>query len=99
MKRFFVMLLVAVMMTSVVPCRGETAPDKTVEPKTLEELYEVVTDKVENTISPLVSEYESIIADVDTYEKYLDNTDRIEAYYDKPEANGGRIRILVCNAD
>ena len=24
---------------------------------------------------------------------------RIDAYYDKPETNGGRIRVLVCNAD
>lgn len=48
-----------------------------------EELDEVVSTDVENTISAIKSEYEKLVADIDTYEKYLENTDKVEAFYEQ----------------
>ncbi len=46
-----------------------------------EELNEVVSTDIENTISAIKSEYEKLVTDIDTYEKYLENTDKVEAFY------------------
>lgn len=48
-----------------------------------DELEEVVSTDVETVISALKSEYEELAADVDTYEKYLENTDKVEAFYEQ----------------
>lgn len=48
----------------------------------------IVTSDVEYTIAALKAEYDALVMDIDTYEIYLENTDRIEAFYDKlVEAN------------
>ncbi len=47
----------------------------------LEELNEIIEKDVEDTISAIKSEYEKLTADIDTYEKYLENTDKIEVFY------------------
>lgn len=47
----------------------------------LKELNEIVSADVENTISTIKSEYEKLVTDIDTYEKYLENTDKVEAFY------------------
>lgn len=46
-----------------------------------EELDEVVSTDVENTVSDLKAEYEKLVTEIDTYKKYLDNTDRVKAFY------------------
>lgn len=46
-----------------------------------DELNEVVSTDVENTISAIKSNYEKLVTEIDTYEKYLENTDKIEAFY------------------
>lgn len=46
-----------------------------------EELNDVVSTDVENTISAIKSEYEKLVTEIDTYEKYLENTDKVEAFY------------------
>lgn len=48
-----------------------------------EELNEVVSADVENTISAIKSEYEKLVEDIDTYEKYLKNTNKVEAFYEQ----------------
>lgn len=45
------------------------------------ELNEVVSTDVENTISAIKSEYEKLITMIDSYEKYLENTDKVEIFY------------------
>lgn len=47
----------------------------------LDQISELVAADVENTVAGLRAEYEALTADVDTYEKYLDNTDKIQAFY------------------
>lgn len=46
-----------------------------------EELNEVVSTDIENTISAIKSDYEKLVMEIDTYEKYLENTDKIQAFY------------------
>lgn len=46
-----------------------------------EELNEAVSTDVENTVSAIKSEYEKLVTEIDTYEKYLENTDKVEAFY------------------
>jgi len=47
------------------------------------ELNEVVSTDVENTVSAIHSEYEKLVTDIDTYEKYLKNTDKVKAFYEQ----------------
>lgn len=55
--------------------------DKAEKQTDLEELDETVSTDVDTTISAMKAEYEKIITDIDTYEKYLENTDKVEAFY------------------
>lgn len=43
----------------------------------------IVAKDIENTISALNTEYEQLKYEIDTYDKYLANTDKMEAFYDK----------------
>lgn len=52
-----------------------------------EELNEAVSADVENTVSAIKSEYEKLAADIDTYEKYLENTDKVETFYQQAYEN------------
>ncbi|KMY45976.1 hypothetical protein AC622_18690 [Bacillus sp. FJAT-27916] len=47
------------------------------------ELDDIISKDVEDTIAALNVEYEKLVKDIDTYKKYLDNTDRMEAFYEK----------------
>lgn len=49
----------------------------------LDELNETVSKDVENTIDALKAVYEKVVTDIDTYDKYLENTDEIETFYVK----------------
>lgn len=53
----------------------------------LDELDKVISADVENTISDMRSEYEELVAEIDTYEKYLKNTDKVKAYYNQVYEN------------
>lgn len=50
---------------------------------TLDVLNDLVAKDVEDTIAGLGDEYEQLKSEVDTYKKYLANTDRIENFYTK----------------
>lgn len=49
----------------------------------LEGLEEVVMADVEGTIAVLTEEYESLLEELSAYEKYVENTDTMEAFYAK----------------
>jgi len=53
------------------------------EIKTLEELEKIVLADVENVINNLNEEKNQLIADINSYEKYCDNIDKIEDFYNK----------------
>ena len=46
-------------------------------------LEEKVLKDVEGTISALTEEYDSLVTEVDSYEKYLDNVETVEGFYAK----------------
>lgn len=49
----------------------------------VDKLDDIVSKDVEETIAELTTEYEQLKTDVDSYAKYLENTDKIEAFYAK----------------
>lgn len=57
--------------------------DEMGKPIGFKELNEVVSTDVENTISAIKLEYEKLITNIDTYEKYLENTDKVETFYEQ----------------
>ena len=50
---------------------------------TYEELETKIQQDTENIVSALSEEWETLKSDVDTYEKYLENMDLVEAFYEK----------------
>lgn len=48
-----------------------------------DELEEIVSADVETTIEALNTEYENLITEVDTYEEYKNNVEKVEAFYGK----------------
>jgi len=50
---------------------------------TYEELETKIQQDTENTVAALSEEWETLKSDVDTYEKYLENMDLVEAFYEK----------------
>lgn len=63
------------------PETKDNTGDKVAKQTDLKGLDETVSTDVDNTISAMKAEYEKIITDIDTYEKYLENTDKVEAFY------------------
>lgn len=55
------------------------------EQSEIEELNSIVENDIENTINALVSEYDQLANDIDTYEKYVKSTDKIDNFYSKIE--------------
>lgn len=49
----------------------------------IDELNDIVAKDVEDTLDALYSEYEQLKSEIDTYDKYLSNTDKMEAFYEK----------------
>lgn len=47
----------------------------------IEELNDLVSKDVENSISELKTEYEQLKGEINTYDKYSENTDKIETFY------------------
>ncbi len=45
------------------------------------DILDLAEKDVADTISELNTEYEELIADIDTYDKYVENQERVEAYY------------------
>lgn len=62
---------------------NDVTADKETTPIGFEELNEVVTADVENTVASIRTEYEKLATEIDTYDKYLENTDKIEAFYEQ----------------
>ena len=59
----------------------------------LEELEEIISTDFEDTISALSTDFESLQTEIDTYDKYLENTDKIEAFYNTIKEKSS----LLCN--
>lgn len=64
----------------------------TKELTSFEELNKVVSTDVENTTVSIQTAYEELVSDIDTYDKYLQNADRIETFYNRVYED----TILLC---
>ncbi len=62
----------------------------------LDELATIVSKDVEDTVSELSKEYEQLKADVDTFDKYLANTDKVENFYTKVYETHNALCIRMC---
>ena len=56
----------------------------------------VVSNDVEKTVSALTKEYEGLIKDIDTYEKYLKSVDKVEAFYTRINEVSKQLCIRMC---
>ncbi len=59
----------------------DSTGDETAKQTDFKDLNETISTDVDSTISAMIAKYEKIITDIDTYEKYLGNTDKVEAFY------------------
>ena len=59
----------------------DSMDDETAKQTDFKDLNETVSTDVDSTISAMKAKYEKIITDIDTYEKYLENTDKVEVFY------------------
>ena len=67
---------------NVVDKNEDVPSDDVKEPATLEEFENYIASDVAKTIAGLTAEYETLISEIDTFEKYQENTGEIEAFYD-----------------
>ena len=59
-------------------------------------LGDIMAKDVEDSISALGTEYEQLKADIDTYDKYLSNIDKIKAFYAKIDEVNNGLCIKMC---
>lgn len=63
--------------------------------KEFNEIEEIVTNDVTDTIASLMTEYEQLSADINTYDKYLKNVDKIDAFYQEIYENTKLLCIRI----
>lgn len=95
MKKKLCLLLLCLCLASSTACgnnvKSDDSPQKenavTTQKKNakvnVDNLDEIVTEDVEKTITSLREEADTLIAEIDTYDKYLENVDKIDAFYKK----------------
>lgn len=94
MKKFLALLLAIGMLLSLSACVEKTTNDtvsnsKSVSKATvtkansLEELNEQVLKDVENTITTLNTEWGNLSTEIDTYDEYKNNIDKVKGFYGK----------------
>lgn len=92
MKKTLTLFLVIAILFSLAACGENTAPtevsnsisttEKSLKSaKTLEDLSNVVSTDVDETIGNLNAKLEELLTENDSYEKYLENISEIEAFY------------------
>lgn len=86
MRKALVVVLALVMAVCFAGCGGgqPTVTDKdnnTVAVGSIEELEEIVNNDVIETKSSLRAEYDKLVAEIDTYDKYIKNKGKVEEFY------------------
>ena len=62
----------------------------------MEALEATIEQDVENSIAAMNAEYESLVADITTYDQYRENADRVKAFYDKVFTDTEALCIRMC---
>ncbi len=65
------------------------------EDSSFDGLEEIVLLDVETAIDALCEEYDALLVSVDTYEKYLENVEMVEGFYEKVHSETGNICIRL----
>ena len=65
------------------------------EAKTLEEIEGIVSTDVESTINELNTEWENLKEEVNTYDIYLNEVEKVETYYDKIQSTTEQLCIRL----
>lgn len=86
MKKIVVLALAIVMALGTAACGSQgtivtDADDKKVTVSSIEELEEIVDKDVIDTEAKLRAEYDALAAEIDTYDKYVKNKGKVEAFY------------------
>ena len=83
MKKVIAFIVTAAMICSLAACGGVTVSngEKKISVNTIEELEEIVEKDVTDTVDGLRAEYEQLTAEIDTYDKYVDNIDKVNEFY------------------
>ena len=83
---------------SSAPASEDTASSAadTGEPASVEALEATIEQDVENSIAAMNAEYESLVADITTYDQYRENADRVKAFYDKVFTDTEALCIRMC---
>lgn len=72
-----------------------TEVSKIKEAKTLEEVEGIVSTDVESTINELNTEWEKLKEEVNTYNVYLNEVEKVETYYDKIQSTTEQLCIRL----
>lgn len=99
MKKIIAIILTLVMAAAMTACSGEatvtTSEEKQVSVGTIEELELLIEEDVINTTSTLNTEYEALLAEINTFETYQKNVDKVQAFYDKIYAENREMCIRM----
>ena len=97
MKKVIVFVLAAVMLCSLAACGGETVStgEEKVSVNTIEELEEIVQKDITDTVDGLRAEYDQLTAEIDTYDKYVKNTAKVNDFYNKIKEENRAICIRM----
>ena len=84
MRKVIAAALILVMILSLSAC-GETATvtkdGKKITAGTIEELEELIDKDLEETFAGLQGEFETLMSEIDTYDKYIENIGKVESFY------------------
>lgn len=87
MKKIFTLTVVLIMMLAMTACGTETTvttlDNKQVSVGTIEELELLIEEDIAGTTTALKTEYEELVAEIDTFEEYQENVDKVQAFYNK----------------
>lgn len=87
MKKFVSVLTLTAMLMTIVTCAagaedaGSTATVGTLDEP--EDLEFIIDDQVYATIDEIAAECEALTQELDTFDKYAENKDKVDAFYDK----------------
>ncbi len=65
----------------------DTTPSADISATTIEELEGVISKDVEDTINALNAEWQTLSGTISTYDDYLKNAEKVEAFYEKINSN------------
>ncbi len=87
-KRAFTIILSAIILLSAAGCSSKEENSKEtslsiLSADNIETFNSNLDQDVEDTVSSLTAEYEQLIEEINTYDKYIDNTSKIQDFYNK----------------